>query len=140
MTRRLFYLVAALTLACAGCGDAGGKLYPVSGKVTYKGGPAIGAFVFLLRKGVDPLDEQSIMGVVQEDGSFTVVCDVKGQGAPLGKYGVLIKWPQNAGPKKGLSHKNPDRLKGRYADPKHPPWSVEIRAEPNELPIFELTD
>jgi hypothetical protein len=131
---------AVLVLACAGCSDAGGKLYSVSGKVTYKGEPATGAFVFLIRKGVDPLDEQSIMGVVQEDGSFTVVCDVKGQGAPRGKYDVLIKWPQNAGPKKGLAHKNPDRLKGRYADPKRPRWSVEIRAEPNELPEFELAD
>jgi hypothetical protein len=131
---------AALALMCTGCGNANGKLYPVSGKVTYKGEPATGAFVFLLRKGVDPLDEQSIMGVVQGDGSFTVVCEARGQGAPAGAYDVLIKWPQNTGSKKGLAHRNPDRLKGRYADPRHPPWCVEITAGANELRRFELTD
>ena len=140
MTWRLICLVVTMELACAGCGNPGDKIYPVAGKVTYRSEPAIGAFVFLLRKGVDPVDELSIMGVVQEDGSFIVVCDAKGQGAPAGAYDVLIKWPQNAGPKKGLSHKNPDRLKGRYADAKHPAWSVVIKPEDNYLPLFELAD
>ncbi len=108
--------------------------------MTYKSEPATGAFVYLVRKGVDPVDEQSIMGVVREDGSFTVVCDTKGQGAPPGEYDILIKWPQSTGSKKGLSRKGPDRLNGRYADLKHPPWSVEIKAEPTVLPEFELTD
>jgi hypothetical protein len=80
-----------------------------------------------------------VMAVVRQDGSFTMVCDAKGPGAPPGAYAVLIQWPE-ADRTKSLAHKDPDQLKGRYADPKHPRWHVEIKAQPNELPPFELAE
>lgn len=131
------FALSGLALTCASCGNNG--LYPVCGRVTCNGEPATGAFVYLLRRGANPLDQQSVMGVVQADGSFIIVCDAKGKGAPPGEYDVLIKWPRKSDRGKSLAHRIADRLKGRYADPAHSPWRVTIRPEANELPPFELT-
>ena len=84
MKKRLL-CAAVLALACVSCGNG---LYPVSGNVTYNGEPAIGAAVFFKRQGVDPVNEHMIMGLVQEDGSFTLVCGNQGKGAPTGEYDV----------------------------------------------------
>jgi hypothetical protein len=139
MTKRWVATVAVMALVCASCGHST-KLYPVSGKVLYKGSPAAGATVFLQRRGANPLHEQTIMGIVREDGSFTLVCGPQGPGAPPGDYDVLIEWKPRSGGAKGLAHQTPDRLKGRYADPKHPLLQAVIRTEPNHLPPFELVD
>lgn len=139
MKKGLVATMAALALVCSSCGDAN-KLYPVSGKVTYKGAPAVGATVFLQRQGADPLNEQTIMGIVQENGSFTLVCGPQGQGAPPGEYAVLIEWKRHANRAKGLAQKAPDRLKGRYADPKRPRLRAVVKPGANDLPPFELTD
>jgi hypothetical protein len=144
MRKGLFGAVAALALASCSCGNG---LSPVSGTVTYKGAPAVGASVHFRRTGVGPLNEQTVMGIVQGDGTFTLVCGAQGPGAPAGEYDVLVEWRQGAGPAKAQGHgrgdprrKPADRLKGRYADPKRPRFHAVIRAGANHLPPFELTD
>jgi hypothetical protein len=136
MKKRWVY-VAVVALACTSCGKG---IYPVSGKVTYKDKPAAGATVFFRRQGAEPMNEHLTMGIVQDDGSFTLSCGDLGKGAPPGDYDVLIEWPQHVSQAKGLGHKAPDRLKGRYADLKKPRFHAVIKAETNELPPFELTD
>ena len=79
MKKRLLGATAVVALTCTSCGNG---LYPVSGKVTYKGESADGATVFLQHRGGDPMNEPMIMGIVQEDGSFTLVCGSLGKGAP----------------------------------------------------------
>jgi hypothetical protein len=135
----VFCLVAALALACASCGNRN-NIYPVSGKVTYKGSPAAGATVFFHRQGGDSMNDHMIMGIVQEDGSFELVCGSLGKGAPPGEYDVLIEWKRVSCQSKGRPQHGPDKLKGRYADPKHPRFHVVIKAEGNELGPFDLTD
>lgn len=135
----LFCLPATLALACASCGNKN-NIYPVSGKVTYKGAPAAGATVFFRRRGGDPLNEHLIMGIVQEDGFFELVCGSLGKGAYPGEYDVLIEWKRVIDQRKGGPRHEPDKLKGRYADPKRPRLHAKVRAEANELPPFELTD
>jgi hypothetical protein len=134
-------LVTTLALACGSCGNSH-NLYPVSGKVLYRGRPAVNAVVFLRRPGAEPLNQQAIMGIVQEDGSFALVCESFGNGAPPGEYDVLIEWKHDAKRTRTGANAKPslDRLKGRYADPKHPRFQVTIKAQRNELPPFELTD
>jgi hypothetical protein len=134
-----FYTAAALALASASCGHSN-RIYPVSGKVVYKGSPVVGASVFFQRQGADPLHEQTIMGLVQEDGSFTLVCGSQGAGAPPGEYAVLIEWRPLSDQAKGRAQRTPDKFKGRYADPKHPRLTAVVKAEANHLPAFELTD
>jgi hypothetical protein len=137
MKKRMLCATATLALACTSCGNG---LYPVAGKVTYKGKPAAGATVFLRRQGGDPVNEHLIMGIVQGDGSFTLACGSVGPGAPPGEYDVLVEWKQGSNQAKGRPQKGPDRLKGLYADPKHPRLHAVVKAETNQLPPIELTD
>jgi hypothetical protein len=131
-------LSAALALTAVSCGNKN-KLYPVSGKVTYQGAPAPGAAVFFYRQGVDPMNEHLTMGLVQEDGSFELVCGSLGKGAPAGEYDVVIEWKQVSGQSKGRPQHGPDKLKGRYADPRRPLLHAVVKADTNNLPPFELT-
>jgi hypothetical protein len=132
-------LTGTLILACAACG-AKNNLYSVSGKVTYRGSPAAGAAVFFYRKGVDPMDEHLMMAIVQENGTFELVCGSLGKGAPAGDYDILIEWKQASGQSKGRPQHRTDKLQGRYADRKNPRWHATIKAARNQLPLFELTD
>jgi hypothetical protein len=133
-------VMATVALTCSSCGSSH-NLYPVSGKVLYNGQPAANAAVFLRRQDVDPLSQQAIMGIVGEDGSFRLVCDSFGEGAPPGQYDVLIEWRQDRKRiRTGSTKLAQDRLKGRYADSKHPRFQVTIKAERNELAPFELTE
>jgi hypothetical protein len=132
-------VTVALVLACASCGHKD-SIYPVVGKVTYKGSPAAGATVFFHRRGGDAPNEYPIMGIVQKDGIFELVCGSVGKGAPAGDYDVVIQWKQEVGSSKGRPQHGPDKLKGRYADPKHPRLHATIRAERNDLAAFDLKD
>jgi hypothetical protein len=134
----VFGVTAALSLACAACGN--NNLYPVSGKVTYKSSPASGAVVYFHRQGGDSTSEPTIMGVVQGDGSFELVCGPLGKGAPPGDYDVLIEWRRVTGEGKRRPQTGPDLLKGRYADPRRPRFHAVVKPETNELPPFVLTD
>jgi hypothetical protein len=144
--RAIRFAVIGLAFLCASCGKRT-ALYPVSGRVTYNGAPAFGAVVFLTRSLADledknsPLNRQMLMGVVQQDGSFTIDCGVLGKGAPPGEYSVLIKWVYDhrlgkAPP--GVARK--DRLNGRFADPGHPRLRAVVKAETNELAPIELAE
>jgi hypothetical protein len=139
MKKLLWPALVAISLPCTSCGDSN-NLYPVSGTVTYKGKPAAGATVFFHRPGSASMDDHAIMGIVQHDGSFTLVCGSSAKGVPPGEYDVLIKWKQNLNQAKGLAQKGHDRLKGRYADPQHPRLHAVVRADTNNLDPFELTD
>jgi hypothetical protein len=135
----IFCLTGVLALASASCSNKN-NLYPVSGKVTYKGSPASGATVFFRRQGGDAMNDHMVMGIVQEDGSFELVCGSLGKGAPPGEYDVLIEWKHVSGQSKGRPLHGPDKLKGRYADPKRPLLYAKIEAKVTNLPPFELTD
>ena len=137
MKKHSFYLAAALALACASCGKG---IYPASGKVIYQGRPAAGATVFFQRHGANLMNEPMIMGLVQQDGSFSLVCGDKGTGAPPGDYDILIEWKPPSSQPRGLAQNAPDRLGGRYADPKNPRLHAEIKAGTNKLPPFDLTE
>ena len=132
---------AGFILACASCGNNNNNnIYPVSGKVIYNGAPAAGAAVFFCRQGGDTMNEHMIMGLVQEDGSFELVCGTLGKGAPPGEYDVVIEWKEVARQEKGRPERGPDKLQGRYADPKSPRLRATIKAERNDLASFVLTD
>jgi hypothetical protein len=135
----VFCATAALLLACASCGNRE-RIYPVSGKVTYRGVPASGAAVFFQRRGSDADKGPTIVGIVQEDGSFELVCGSLGKGAPPGDYDVLIEWKRSPGRGKRRPQMGPDILRGRYADPKRPLLRATVKAQSNSLPPFELTD
>jgi hypothetical protein len=151
-----------LALSLSSCGRSDGPpLYPVHGKVMYKGQPAAGATVIL--RGLDAAPNTTppvAAGQVDDEGKFSVAVDERGDGAPAGKYAVLIQWrkkvegggePQPAsgpaGKKKGRSRAVPvvaselvpDRLEGRYMNPDKSPFRVEVKPEDNELEPFDVS-
>jgi hypothetical protein len=132
-------LLVALMFASFGCGNSAG-IYPVSGKMLYRGEPAVGATVTFVRKGVtDRLQEQTPQGVVSDDGTFSLATPL-GAGASPGEYVVLVEWKVGAGKIKGRSPalNAPDRLNRRYLDPARPLLTATVEAKTNSLPPFEL--
>ena len=83
-----------LALALPSCGRRDGPpLYPVHGKVIYKGQPAAGATVILRRQDPEPNTTPPVpAGQVNDDGTFPVAVNERGNGARPGKYAVLIQW------------------------------------------------
>jgi hypothetical protein len=172
MSRRVLGIVVALSGAVLlpSCGDdAGPELYSVQGKVLYKGEPAAGAVVTFQWQGPhNPLPNAIPSGVADERGEFRLSCMNFGDGAPAGKYGVLIQWPEANLPaleatpapsgvpangpnavaktktrlkrKTELNRGPQDRLRGRYSHPDNPVFTVEVKPEDNRIAPFELTD
>ncbi len=139
--RKVFsHSLILVSLACASCGHRANGLYPVSGEVTFNGSPASGAAVFFHRKGADRIKEQMMMGIVRENGAFELVCGSSGKGAPPGEYDVTIEWKDIPGQIRGRPRHGPDKLNGRYADPKNPRLHATIKQEPNRLAPFDLTE
>ena len=95
---------AVLLLALTSCNGSGDALYPVQGKATYKGQPAAGAYIVLVRDGpatpgAKPAAVESPpAATVEQDGRFTLMCGDRGSGAPPGKYKVMIDWRTDSVP------------------------------------------
>jgi hypothetical protein len=138
MQKPLFCTItAALALASSSCGHPP-SLYPVTGKVTVNGTPAAGATVIFQRQGADLMNEPTVMGVVRDDGSFGLVSGRYGEGATPGEYDVFVEWRHRAERARGPL--GTDRLKGHYADRNHPRLHALVKAEPTDLPLFDLTE
>jgi len=103
--------------------------------VTYNGAPATGAVVYFQSKGSQT--KSTVMA--QEDGSFAMVSGSHGLGVAPGEYTVLVEWKRRIGPGSRRSHQTgPDRLQGRYADPRHPACFATVADWPTRLPTIEL--
>ena len=94
---------AVLLLALTSCNGSGDALYPVQGKATYKGQPAAGAYIVLVRDGpatpgAKPAAVESPpAATVEQDGRFTLMCRRSGLRRPPGKYKVMIDWRTGLG-------------------------------------------
>jgi hypothetical protein len=144
----------------AGCGNQPTGYVRAHGKVSYKGQPAAGAFLTFHLEGKSASDGAVVPGAtVEDDGSFEVASP-NGDGAPPGKYKVLVSWPEDSpadgasansksktkaqvGPtrrKNKLDTLTKDRLKGRFAGVDKPLTTVEIKAETTDLGTLEIKD
>jgi hypothetical protein len=154
-----------VTIGFSACSRSGPGFYPVYGKVTFLGKPAAGASVHFHREG-ETADEavNFPMGVVDEEGSYTLEVPGVGYGARPGKYKVLVRWSTGkdgisssssaAGSKNKKSsprtetvaelRRDPnaegDRLKLRYFRLDKPLLFAEVKAETNNIPPFDLED
>jgi len=98
----------------------------------------VGAAVFFQRRGGDSMNHPMVMAVVQQDGSFELVCGSLGKGAPPGDYDVLIEWKPINGRNRGSPRPGNDRLKGRYSNTKLPLLHATVEARDTQLAPFEL--
>ena len=110
-------------------------VFPVRGQVLVDGAPAAGATVFFYPVETDP-DALAPYGVTDADGSFTLTTYLTFDGAPAGEYVVTVRWP--GPPKRGEDGQGPDRLQGRYGDPKTSTLRATVEKKPNELQPFKL--
>jgi hypothetical protein len=80
-----------LLIGVAGCG--GRRLYPVRGKVVYQDQtPLTGGLVVF--EPVDPTVKVSTCGPIRADGTYELGTEKAGDGAPEGKYRVLVEPPR----------------------------------------------
>jgi hypothetical protein len=134
-------VVVAVALLCSSC-QRGKVIYPVRGQVFVASKPAEGALVVF--HPADSTDPQALLpsGVVSADGSFTLrcydpqICPTPTDGAPAGDYLITITWlPANYAEYRNVL---PDKLQGRYSDPKTSGLRATVKTEPNDLPAFQL--
>jgi hypothetical protein len=108
----------------------------VTGSVFFHGRPAEGvrvAFHPSRTPGDRGLTPQGLTGA---DGSFHLTSYTAGDGAPAGDYVVTLYWPV-PGPDDDV-HVHPDRLGGRYADPRTTPLLATVPARAVVLDRFDL--
>jgi hypothetical protein len=135
---------AFAALCCASCGK-GKPYYPVRGHVFVNGKPAEGVSIVLFL--TDDTDAKPVQpsAIVQADGSFEIKTYVVHErtlkeGAPAGQYQVSCVWyPPDLQKYVNAMMALPDRLHGKYSDPKASGLKAEVLEQPTELPPFELT-
>lgn len=136
---RILCVLLLLTVV-TGCGDGRVPVYPVSGKVTYKGKPAEGWLVVLHMENPPEIHTDAPHPLprapVQPDGSFCFQTYGTEDGAPVGRFKISFVWMPKPGeqsfdPK--LQEDDPRRAKQIYW-----PELFEIKPGTNELPLFDL--
>jgi hypothetical protein len=131
------YLIAVSICASiagqAGCGHSGAKLVPVVGKVTVDGQPltlttAEGSVSFRPEKGSENRKEPA--GAIDKDGTYRLLTDGK-EGAPPGRYRVLVVIVEPIDPKSGFPHgKRKSYVNYKYSDPKTTDLVIDVVASP----------
>jgi hypothetical protein len=136
--RRPLVNVLAVALAClvaGACNRSSIKLYPVKGKVTYKGQPTEGAsIVFQPVDGATP-EKPMAYGDVKADGTFSLRTEPHGEGAVAGDYNVMILW---YGSTTGEAQDAKSKLPAKYGDSANPILKATVKEGPNELEAFAL--
>jgi hypothetical protein len=135
----IFTLLSVVTA----CKKSSVKLYPVKGKVLFKGQPAEGAQIVFRPAaesaggGSQPGPAQpNPYGDVKADGTFALRTEPIGEGAPPGDYVVMISWYTRSDPEDALTSKS--KLPAKYADPTNPILKATVKEGNNELPPFDL--
>jgi hypothetical protein len=132
--RLIFAAVLLLGAACSG-GDRK-SVYPVKGKVLFKGSPAAGAVVFFHPQDKSEKNAVRPQGTVGPDGTFELTTYALHDGAPAGRYLVTVIWGE-PGPR-GDDFKK-ELLPSRYGSPSTSKLTAEVREGPTEVPPFLLT-
>jgi len=116
------------------------EVFPVGGSVRWKGQPAEHAKVYLYPV-ADPSPARWPNGfpraTVKSDGSFAVSTFSRDDGAPRGKYVVLVSWANRWDGSRNWGddeRRNRDRFGGKYLKVNPPRWPIEIGG-PSQTPI-----
>lgn len=137
------YLLSAIVLL--GCGEAkptlGPEPFPVAGRVTYKGQPAVQFRVMFHPVKNFAGASFSPAAVTDENGDFALhsYSGDHADGAPPGEYLVTFQWPDHINTNETVEPRPEiDRLRGKFNNPHKTKWKVQVVAGENELETFEL--
>ncbi len=136
---RTALIVGAALLA--GCGTGQKAVFPATGKVMFQGKPAPKAVVWLHPETSDGgPGEVRPRGEVADDGSFSLSTYKTDDGAPAGRYRVVVFWYKNwLRPAGNGDELGENLLPARYQDPANSGLPiVEIVEGTNAIPTIEL--
>jgi hypothetical protein len=142
----------AALLACSQAPESLPPVYPIKGRVLYKGKPITGGTVVFERVGSDPPESKSTQGSgplratgrIAADGSFGLRAFPGTEGVPEGQYkvGVSSIPPRSEGnlldAAASAQKGNPDVLRGRYADPRTSGLRARVVKDQANEPTFDL--
>lgn len=133
-------LTVAVLLAGAGCGGPArpGELpvYPVKGRVTFKGEPMPFAIVTFYPANQPFAQALKSRATADQDGYFQLTTYERNDGAPEGEYAAVLYVPLKQPDPYELEVPNPpDRLKHAYIDPAKSKLRFTVRPEPNVIDI-----
>jgi hypothetical protein len=131
-----FPALAAIGMACSGCGGGTPATVPAATTVRVNGLPAAGANVTLHPAGADWAGRYAHrpFGKAGPDGAVEFSTFAPGDGAPPGTYVVTVYWPHEK-----ESGRDGDRLGGAHESPTRPnPLTVTVAAGATELAPIDL--
>lgn len=129
-------LAAPLSPSC-GSGFKQKPVHPVSGKVSLGGRPVEGALVVF--HPVTDADQKEYWrngfpnARTGKDGTYQLSTYGHNDGAPAGSYEITIEWRGGTGGEE--TGELPDRLEGRYSDPKRSGLKKDVTAGPNTIDL-----
>lgn len=144
-------LILILVSICFGCGEDKPQerltVIPVKGSVMVNGKTADGAKVTF-----HPISGSAAgtglypMGIANETGEFSITTYDTGDGIPKGEYKVTVVWPDKDFKPKTIEQidafeqggERPDKLRGRFSDPKRSKLTATIDESTTVLPDFKL--
>jgi len=133
--------IAGSLIGLAGCGRSSGlakkACYPVKGQLFVKGQPAAGAQIVLRPPNPDDWPDGFPRAAVAADGSFDVETYGDKDGAPAGKYMVVVTWTTTPAQPDAEDNEMIDRLDGRY-DAANSKLTAKVEAGPTTLPAIRL--
>lgn len=129
--------LAVVSLAMAGCGDGRVPVYPVTGKATVEGKPAVGWFAILHPESSEKFSHPYPKAAIDNDGrfSFRTYDYQPPDGAPAGKYRISFTWIPLAN---RVTEDEKSAEAEKPARQVHVPDTITIEPRPNELPEFEI--
>jgi hypothetical protein len=133
------FVVLGLVALCPSCSSGRRPVYPVRGQVLVKGKPAFHAQVTFHPVVDNSPEAVHPVGIVDEEGSFTLTSYKQGDGAPEGEYLVTVQWflatkPRNASADDDYITVN--HLPPRYGSTETSGLRATVRKGDNELPPF----
>ena len=115
-------------------------VFPVTGKVTFKGKPADGAQVVLFPVNTENTAELAPSGKVGKDGTFSLTAYEPGDGAPEGDYVATISWRKmvSGGKGEGGATAGPDVIPKQYGSAATSPVKVSVKGGPTQIPPIAI--
>lgn len=148
MIMRKYIHPAIFGLACAGlvvlfasCTKNTRKpVYPVHGQVFDKNNkPAVGALVIFHPVDLSDPNAGKPLAHVDEKGDFALTTYEKNDGGPEGEYIITIQWRESSTNPFGANKEGPDRLQGKFNNPKTSKLRFKISNQPdNSVPPIHL--
>jgi hypothetical protein len=133
----LVVCLGAASFLLTACNDGRKPLYPARGKVVDAAGNGVAGASVILHP-VDGGPDANLhkpAANTNAQGEFVLTTYTMDDGAPAGEYVATVEW---RGAPKGPGDSPPDKLNGKFRDPKTSPYKMTVTKGANDLPPIKL--